>query len=419
MKFAYKAVFRILSIGGASGITGGKTICKLIMILYGKRKEYEYLTDERQFSELLALAERYGIKGPLRQNLIAWLLISDENPFSLACEGRKNCPEGSLTGYARRDIAELRALFFQQTPPYDLCYIPIHPSCDADAEAGALAAALADRLQETDSEEAFFQAICGFYAAYGTGVFGLHKAFYLSDSGELTPVSHLRKVTFDDLWGYERQKEKIIANTAAFVEGRGANNMLLYGDAGTGKSTCVKAALNRFWKDGLRMIQVQKYQFVHLAGVIDLIRRRNYRFVIYMDDLSFEDFEVEYKYLKAAIEGGLEERPSNMLIFATSNRRHLIKETFDEREGGGDIHREESIQEKISLSDRFGLQIRFSKPAQDEYFEIVTHLALLHGLELPKEELIDGARKFAMLHSGFSGRIAAQYILSLMTGSKE
>ena len=161
------------------------------------------------------------------------------------------------------------------------------------------------------------------------------------------------------------------------------------------------------------MIQVQKYQFVHLSRVIDEIRRRNYSFAIYMDDLSFEDFEVEYKYLKAAIEGGLCERPSNMLIFATSNRRHLIKETFSDREGGGDIHRDESIQEKISLSDRFGLQVRFGKPAQDEYFEMVLHLARLHGIRMDEKALLDGARTFSVRHSGFSGRIAMQYILSL------
>lgn len=384
------------------------------MILYGKLPEYATLTDPSHYADLLALAERYGMRGPIRQNAIAWLILSDENAFSLACERRPNCHEGTLTAFARADLAELRSLFLDRTAPYDLDFTPIHPSCEGDAEAGAIAVSLADALRSADTDEAFFAAVCAFYADYGVGAFALHKAFYLTESGELTAVSHMRKVTFDDLWGYDRQKDKIIANTAAFVAGKGANNMLLYGDAGTGKSTCVKATLNRFWRDGLRMIQVQKYQFLHLSAVIDLIRRRNYRFVIYMDDLSFEDFEVEYKYLKAAIEGGLEETPSNMLIFATSNRRHLIKETFSEREGGGDIHRDESIQEKISLSDRFGLQVRFNKPAQDEYFEIVTHLARLHELDIDRATLIDGARQFAVHHSGFSGRIATQYVLSLL-----
>ncbi len=384
------------------------------MLLYGKKPEYTYLTSPEQFSDLLALCQRYRMAGPIRQSAIAWLLLFDENPFSLACERKFVSADtvGSLAAFAKADLATLADLFFDLSSPYDLHFIPMETAEDTDSGVGAVATALAADLR-TAGKEGFYETVLSYYARYGVGKFGLHRAFYLTEEGEITPVSHFRAVTFDDLWGYDLQKEQVISNTVAFLEGRGANNMLLYGDAGTGKSTCIKALLNRYYPDGLRMIQVQKYQFVHLSKVIDTIRRRNYHFAIYMDDLSFEDFEVEYKYLKAAIEGGLEERPSNMLIFATSNRRHLIKETFSDREGGGDIHRDESIQEKISLSDRFGLQVRFGKPAQDEYFEMVLHLARLHGIEMDRKELLDGARTFSVRHSGFSGRIAMQYILSL------
>ena len=158
------------------------------------------------------------------------------------------------------------------------------------------------------------------------------------------------------------------------------------------------------------MIQIQKHQFRHLSGLTEMLKRRNYRFVLYMDDLSIEDFEVEYKYLKAAIEGGLEEKPENVLIYATSNRRHLIKETFTEREGGDDIHRNESIQEKISLSDRFGLSIFYPKPAQQEYFEIVEHLAQRKGISIDRDQLIAEARKWGIAHGGYSGRTATQFI---------
>ena len=383
------------------------------MLLYGKNSEYTYLTSQERFSDLLALCQRYRMAGPIRQSVIAWLLLSDENLFSLACERRDPATVGgSLADYARADLAELAELFFDLTPPYDLDFVPMGEAEDTDSEVGTLATALAANLRAA-GKEGFFVTVLAYYARYGVGKFGLHRAFYLTEGGEITPVSHFRKVGFDDLWGYELQKEQVISNTVAFLEGRGANNMLLYGDAGTGKSTCIKALLNQYYESGLRMIQVQKYQFVHLSRVIDEIRRRNYRFAIYMDDLSFEDFEVEYKYLKAAIEGGLCERPSNMLIFATSNRLHLIKETFSDREGGCDIHRDESIQEKISLSDLFGLQVRFGKPAQDEYFEMVLHLARLHGIRMDEKALLDGARTFSVRHSGFSGRIAMQYILSL------
>lgn len=385
------------------------------MILYGKNLEYTYLNDPRRLGDLLALCQRYQMAGPIRQSAIAWLLLMDENPFSLACERRAvedAHKDGSLAAFAKADLAEIARLFFDETSPYDIDFAPMPASESSDADVGRIAASLAADLRKA-GEEGFFATLLTYYARYGVGTFGLHSAFYLSEDGKLCPVSHLRQVTFNDLWGYDQQKEQVIANTEAFLAGRGANNMLLYGDAGTGKSTCVKALLNRYYESGLRMIQVQKYQFVHLGAIIDTIRRRNYRFAIYMDDLSFEDFEVEYKYLKAAIEGGLEESPSNMLIIATSNRRHLIKETFDEREGGGDIHRDESIQEKISLSDRFGLQVRFGKPAQDEYLEMVLHLAHLHGIEMDRKTLLDGARTFSVRHSGFSGRIAMQYILSL------
>lgn len=384
------------------------------MILYGKNPEYTYLTDSDRFSDLLALCQRYRMAGPIRQSAIAWLLLFDENPFSLACERKTVAADthGSLAAYAKADLVTLADLFFDSAAPYNLDFVPMEGAEDTDSQVGAIATALAADLR-TAGKESFFETVLSYYARYGVGEFGLHRAFYLTEEGEITPVSHFRAVTFDDLWGYDLQKEQVIANTVAFLEGRGANNMLLYGDAGTGKSTCIKALLNRYFESGLRMIQVQKYQFVHLSRVIDEIRRRNYSFAIYMDDLSFEDFEVEYKYLKAAIEGGLEERPVNMLIFATSNRRHLIKETFNDREGGGDIHRDESIQEKISLSDRFGLQVRFGKPAQDEYFEMVLHLARLHGIEMDRQQLLDGARTFSVRHSGFSGRIAMQYILSL------
>ncbi len=382
------------------------------MILYGNNPEYTYLTSSERFCDLLALCQRYRMAGPIRQSAIAWLLMQDENPFSLACERRVQGNEGSLTAFAKADLEELADLFFDLTPPYDLDFVPMETGEDTDSQVGAVATALAADLRVV-GKDGFFATVCAYYARYGVGKFGLHRAFFLTEEGEITPVAHFRKVTFDDLWGYDLQKEQVIANAEAFLEGRGANNMLLYGDAGTGKSTCIKALLNRYYEDGLRMIQVQKYQFVHLASVIDEIRRRNYAFVIYMDDLSFEDFEIEYKYLKAAIEGGLCEKPANMLIFATSNRRHLIKETFSDREGGGDVHREESIQEKISLSDRFGLQVRFGKPAQDEYFEMVLHLARLHGITMDEKALIDGARSFSVRHSGFSGRIAMQYILSL------
>ncbi|MGM9636615.1 MAG: ATP-binding protein [Eubacteriales bacterium] len=382
--------------------------------------------NEIDYFAILSFGERYRPSGNLWQSYLTYLLISDENPYSLACERAATVNAGSLTPFALSDMAEIRTLFHNIPAGLSGDFVPVgaptakEDGADAhvDIHMGRQISALAKALRDADSDRAFLSVLTDFYQKNGVGVFGLCGAFYLDPEGVITPVSHFSPVTLDDLWGYEDQKAKMTANLDAFTQGRPANNMLLYGDAGTGKSTCIKALANRYRNLGLRLIQIRKDQYVRIEGLISALRRRNYRFALYLDDLSFEDFEVEYKYLKAAIEGGLESSPENFLIFATSNRRHLIKETFDEREGGGDIHRNESVQEKISLSDRFGLQIRFGAPVQQDYFDIVRFLANERGVDLPDDVLIDGARKFAMLHSGYSGRVAEQYI-RMIEGEKK
>lgn len=382
--------------------------------------------NEIDYFAILSFGERYRPSGNLWQSYLTWLLISDENPYSLACERAESVHAGSLTPFALSDMAEIRRLFHSIPSGLSGDFIPVGAStakedgsdAHVDVHIGRQISELAKALTEADSDAAFLSVLTGFYQKNGVGVFGLCGAFYLDPEGAIIPVSHFSQVTLDDLWGYEDQKAKMTVNLNAFTQGRPANNMLLYGDAGTGKSTCIKALANRYRDLGLRLIQIRKDQYVRIEGLISALRRRNYRFALYLDDLSFEDFEVEYKYLKAAIEGGLESSPGNFLIFATSNRRHLIKETFDEREGGGDIHRNESVQEKISLSDRFGLQIRFGAPIQQDYFDIVRFLAAERGVDMSDDALIDGARKFAMLHSGYSGRVAEQYV-RMIEGEKK
>ncbi len=382
------------------------------MLLYGKNELYSRYKDEN-ISELIAFAERFSLSGNIIKAKTAWLIMMDENPFSIHSKRRGS--SGSAQEYAKRDIAELREKFFSQPKENILKkYIPIgNSSSTEDTRIGKLIEDFTSRLDKTNSEEEFFCEVAAFYEKYGVGDFGLNKAFYMQDNGEVVPVSNLSEARFENIYGYESQKERLIRNTSAFIKGLGANNVLLYGDSGTGKSTSIKAILNMFYEDGLRMIQIQKHQFVHLGSLTQKLKKRNYRFVLYMDDLSFEDFEVEYKYLKAAIEGGLEEKPENVLIYATSNRRHLIKETFSDREGSDDVHRNESIQEKISLSDRFGLSIFYPKPMQEEYFNIVLHLAKINGINLSDDYLISEARKWGVAHGGYSGRTGAQFINKL------
>ena len=231
----------------------------------------------------------------------------------------------------------------------------------------------------------------------------------------LSPITHTSDVTLDELIGYELQKKQLVENTEAFVEGRRANNCLLFGDSGTGKSTCIKAILNQYYEKGLRLIEVYKHQFQDLNELIAQIKNRNYKFIIYMDDLSFEEFEIEYKYLKAVIEGGLEKRPDNILIYATSNRRHLIKEDYSDKEGTRqDMHTSDTVQEKLSLVYRFGVSIYFGAPNKKEFQEIVKVLAEKHGINMPQEELLLEANKWELSNGGLSGRTAQQFIDHLL-----
>ena len=248
-------------------------------------------------------------------------------------------------------------------------------------------------------------------------MFGMNKAFRIipgNRAGELEPITNTLEVKLSDLVGYEYQKAQLVENTEAFLNGHKANNVLLYGDAGTGKSTSVKAILNEYYGQGLRIIEIYKHQFEFLPKIIAEIKNRNYRFIIYMDDLSFEENENEYKYLKAVIEGGLEIKPDNVLIYATSNRWHLVKETWSDRNDfsvTNDVRHSDTIEEKLSLFARFGVTINFTKPDQENFFTIVRELAKRNGIEMSDEKLTGEARAWEMAHGGRSGRTAQQFII--------
>ncbi len=273
---------------------------------------------------------------------------------------------------------------------------------------------LAVKFTKNHTPEEMKATLTGFYKEYGVGKFGLHKAFRVvhgKEGVEIVPIRNIAHVHLEDLVGYEIPKQKLARNTEAFVEGRKANNCLLFGDAGTGKSSSIKAIANAYYSQGLRMIEIYKHQFQDLNEVIAQIKNRNYKFIIYMDDLSFEDFEVEYKYLKAVIEGGLERRPDNVLIYATSNRRHLVREKFSDKEENGDeLHRMDTVQEKLSLAARFGVTIYFSAPGQKEFQNIVKPLARRSHILMPEEELLQEAGKWELAHGGLSGRCAQQFV---------
>ena len=392
------------------------------------KDEYFEEAKARFFScmhELVDLAGTYGFEKNLWHDYLTLLLVNNENVFSTACE-IKGITEGSLLDLAKHDFAIFRELF-----AYDFKAIEKAFAADFFEEilnyrrAGAVSKVfnrrVRDRIGELSKQlanaadlEEFTKYMVNFYCEFGVGKLGLHKAFRVvhDENGvQIVPIRKIAHVQLDDLVGYEIPKKKLIDNTEAFVQGRKANNCLLFGDAGTGKSSSIKAILNQYYDQGLRIIEIYKHQFQDLNDVIAQIKSRNYKFIIYMDDLSFEEFEIEYKYLKAVIEGGLEKKPDNILIYATSNRRHLIREKIgDNKEFDEDLHCNDTIQEKLSLVMRFGVSIYFSAPENKEFQTIVKTLAARNGITMPEEQLLLEANKWELSHGGLSGRTAQQFI---------
>lgn len=384
-----------------------------------------------QIKRLLTVATDFGFDKNLWHNYLAYFLITNENPFSITCE-KIGANDGSVNHFARNDFSAIKNLF-----EYD--FSEIEKSLDIDCftqisnyhaiekkelmynkNVSEKVQALSSRMEQARDVEGFFTAVTEFYRDYGVGMFGLNKAFRIQDRTDsklvFLPINNMDKVMLSDLVGYEIQKKKLVDNTRAFVEGKKANNVLLFGDSGTGKSTSIKAIVNEFYDQGLRMIEIYKHQFKDLSNVIAAVKNRNYKFIIYMDDLSFEEFEIEYKFLKAVIEGGVETKPDNILIYATSNRRHLIRETWSDRndvQQDEGMHRSDTMQEKLSLVNRFGVTINYSKPSQKEYFDIVIHLAAKSGIKMSEDELKAEANKWELSHGGISGRTAQQFIYYL------
>lgn len=398
----------------------------------GKYENVKYVNDDlisdsfEIVNRLLDLATCNGFDNNLWHCYISYLLAMTETPFTLVSE-KTGVVDGTVNEFVLNDLRIFKDLF-----DYDFSKIEtaLNISCFStisnyhsvskndrvvNMNVSEKIKALSLEIAETDDESELYKVIMNFYRNYGVGELGINRAFRVQeDEAEiLKPVTANSDVRFADIIGYERQKAQLAENTEAFVKGHNANNVLLYGDAGTGKSTSIKALINEYYDDGLRMIEVYKHQFKYLPAILAKIKNRNYRFIIYMDDLSFEEFETEYKYLKAVIEGGLEVKQENVLIYATSNRRHLIRETWTDRSdiSNDDIHRSDTMQEKLSLSSRFGVSIGYFNPSREEFYEIVEALALKNPqIQLSGEELFAEADRWEMRHGGRSGRTAQQFI---------
>ena len=380
-----------------------------------------------QIKRILDLSTVCGFDGNLWHCYLTWVLMTNQNSFTLTCE-RVGASEGSVNHFAKNDFAVFRRLFNYDFAPMErdlgidcfttICHYHAIPKRERtyNHDISRQVRTLCQALEGAADEEEMFRLITDYYRQYGFGVFAMNRAFRIRRSGEsveFLPISNIDGVMLEDLLGYEQQKRELRQNTEAFLAGKHANNVLLYGDAGTGKSTSVKALINEYYDEGLRMIEIYKHQFGDLSAVLGQIKNRNYRFIIFIDDLSFEENEVEYKFLKAIIEGGVETRPDNVLLYATSNRRHLIRETWNDRtdmEHHGDIHRSDTMEEKLSLAARFGVAINYNAPTPKEFQNIVRVLAQRQGIRMDDKELMVKANAWEVRHGGFSGRTAQQFI---------
>ena len=394
---------------------------------------------------LLDLATDYGFDKNLWHNYIAYLLAMTETPFTIVSE-KTGRVDGSVNEFVKNDLG-----VFLELLNYD--FSPIEQALDINCfsvltnyqsvkkkdhsynkNVSLRIRELSDAITTTKNTDELYDTVMDFYKKYGVGQFGMNKAFRISpnvtagtaQAGDATgssstskksadilvPIIATSDVTLDDLIGYEQQKSELVKNTEAFLKGQPANNVLLYGDAGTGKSTSIKALLNLYYEQGLRIIEIYRHEFKYLPEIISIIKGRNYKFIIYMDDLSFETGETEYKYLKAVIEGDLEARPENVLIYATSNRRHLLKEKFSDRDyDEDDIHHSDTVSERLSLSGRFGVTIAYFRPERQAYHDIVRALFKKRtDIDIDDEALIAEADKWALRHGGLSGRVAQQFV---------
>lgn len=363
-------------------------------------------------SFLINEAEKKGFSGNLFKNYICNSLYSDENIFTLYCENNAEVKNTSIYKMAKADIeiiSELANLDLRLLPDAKFMMTAIEEVMNYVCVKG--------EKEYTKYDNLNIDNIIEFHKMAGCGDVSVYKVFKYDDSKKvLKGVSHPDPITFDRLIGYEAQTKVLVDNTEAFLKGYNANNILLVGARGTGKSSSVKALVNKYFDQGLRLVEITKEQIAVLPDILKLLRPRGRRFIVYIDDLSFDENEIQYKYMKSLLEGGSEGKPDNVVFYATSNRRHLIQEKWSDRASGSqdaEIHTTDTLNEKLSLADRFGITITYPKPTPKEYINIVQGIAKQRGIEMNSEELSKEALKWEINQKGMSGRTAVQFINNL------
>jgi hypothetical protein len=385
----------------------------------------EVLTAEDNYEPMNALvtllmeqAEKKGFSGNLFRNYIIHLLLSDENTFTLYCENNVPVEGSSIYRMADADIKAVMSI-----ASIDLHQLPDSHFIERAIDEVLNYTPVSQDSKNTVKDTLTIEDVIAFHNKSGCGDISLYRSFrYDDETKALKGISHPDPITFDDLIGYEAQTSQLIENTEAFINGYNANNVLLVGARGTGKSSSVKALVNRYFESGLRLLEITKEQIAELPDILKLLRPRGRYFIIFIDDLSFDEGEIQYKYMKSLLEGGAEGKPDNVLFYATSNRRHLIQEKWSDRSSGSDdaeIHTADTLNEKLSLADRFGITITYPKPTPKEYINIVTGMAKRKGLDMDENTLKQEALKWELNQKGMSGRTAKQFINNMLWQSSD
>lgn len=369
-------------------------------------KVYELYGD--LFSDLSNYAVANNVYSEIWKSKIDELVKIDENIFSMLSEkfGQDFIDE-TLKMAAKMELEYLKKLS-------EVDFADCLRECllfNAISWERLLASSGSDRQYLIDLDNA--DDVAKYYRENGCGIYGAYRAFRWLD-GEIVGVENPDPIEFEDLVGYEDEHRIVIDNTERFLRGLPASNILLYGDRGTGKSSTVKAVLNMYYRRGLRLIEVSRQDLLDLSKIISIISKRGLKFILFLDDLSFEENETEYKILKSTLEGGIEKLPANVLIYATSNRRHMIKEYLTDN-AQSEIHSLDTKQEKLSLADRFGITVTFQSPGKEEYLKIVESLAQKYHIDLDRDTLIRESMRWSSWHNGMSPRTARQFIDHLRT----
>lgn len=386
-------------------------IIKLIKKLCTGEDSFD--TFSRIVNELSSASEKKGYSGNVMKKYIIDLFLTNENTFSIMCEKGINAKNSSLYRLALNDIKIMLRLADFDMSAVESCSNASYEIMDYKP-VNVKESEILSHICSISEPEKVFDEFIKFYNTFGCGNIAVYRSFRFNDEKcVLEPIIKPDPITFDDIVGYEEQRKMLINNTLAFINDIPANNVLLTGARGTGKSSSVKALVNTYYDKGLRIIEVSKNQLTAVPELLSMLKNRGKYFIIFIDDLSFDEQEIEYKYMKSLLEGGSESKPDNVLFYATSNRKNLVQEKWSDRRSDSDdaeIRTTDTMNEKLSLSDRFGLTITYAKPTPNEYMDMVKSLAVKYKIPISDELLKQEAMKWELRQKGRSGRTAKQFI---------